>query len=89
MEVRFEDLKKYFPVELERYSRNYGIEASRIKSPFNAWAAKVVKCQTRSIRSLYRVRYIDMGYNLEIARRDKKKVLEDKSKMPRAFKLNM
>ena len=63
-EVRFEDLKKDTPVELEIYIRNYVVYVFRINSNFNAWAVKIIKGHTRAIRFLYCVRYIDKGYRL-------------------------
>ena len=56
--VIFEDLNKDVPVELETYIINHVLEASIINCPFNAWAVKVIKGCTRSIRFLYRVKDI-------------------------------
>ena len=64
MEVQFEYLKKYVPVELRRYIRNHVVEASRRKCPFNAWGVNVLKGHNRDIRRLYRVNDIDRGYRL-------------------------
>ena len=52
MKVTFEDLNKDVPFEIVRYIRNYVVDSSRIKGPFNAWAVKVLKSHTRDIRRL-------------------------------------
>ena len=65
------------------------VEESRRKVPFNTWEIKVLKGHTISIRHLYRVKDIDKGYRLEIARRSRKQALKSKSNMPRSLKANM
>ena len=88
-EVWFEDLKKDVPFKLARYIRNYVVEASGRKGPFNTWGFKVINGQNRSIRCMYPVRDIDWGYRLKMDRRDKKKSLEAKSNMAIALKSKM
>ena len=89
MDIRFKDVNKDVPVELLRYIRNYVVEASGRKGPFNTWGFKVINGQNRSIRCMYPVRDIDWGYRLKMDRRDKKKSLEAKSNMAIALKSKM
>ena len=52
MEVTLEDLNKDVPFEIVRYIRNYVVDSSRIKVPFNAWVVIILKSHTRAIRRL-------------------------------------
>ena len=64
MEVRYEDLKKDVPFELQIYTRNHVVETSTRKGPFSDLAVKVLKGHTRAIRCLYHVKDINRGYRL-------------------------
>ena len=65
------------------------LEASRRKGPFNAWAVKVLRGQTRASRHLYHVRDVDSGYGLEMVSRSKKQALKVKSNMPRSLQMKI
>ena len=64
MEVLFKYLKKGLPVEIARYIRYHVLWVSRRKVPFDYWAVKDLKGTIRSIRHVYRFKYIDRGYRL-------------------------
>ena len=89
VEVRFEDLKSNVLVELLRYIINSVLVESSRKVTVNSCAVNFIKVHAIYIRQLYRVKEIDRGHNLEMARRERKKALKSKSKIPRAFKSKM
>ena len=84
MEVIFEDIEEDVPVELARFIRNHVLDASMIKGTFNDWKLKVIKGNNGAIRRLYRVQDIGRGYSLEMARRERNRLLKSKSKIPRS-----
>ena len=89
VEVRFEDLKNNVLVELLRYIINSVLVASSRKVTVNAYAVNCIKVHAIYIRQLYCVKEIDRGHKLEMARRERKKALKYKSKIPIAFKSKM
>ena len=65
------------------------VEAYSRKVTFNAWTLKVIKVHTRAISTLYRIKYIDSSYSLEMAIRSRKQSLEEKSNIKISLKANI
>ena len=53
IEFTFGILKKYVPIEPERYAKNYVVESSIWKGIYNDWDTKVLKGRTSTVKYLY------------------------------------
>ena len=85
-EVPFKILKKYLPIELARYVKNYVAEASRQKCIYNICSTEVLNGNTRYTKCIFTMKEIYRGYRIVPARRDKKNAPEAKYNMLRALK---